>query len=107
MITAPFSVGALKNGAFSYSGSPAFRLATAARFSTRLVEAVFSSPARLRNDRSGVRATTAGPHELTKPRHGSASLQADVSKGTPPTARVPCPPAEHSRGWLLASSTIR
>ena len=55
MITAPFSEAALKNGALSYSGSLDCWLATAARLSTRLVEAVFSRPLRLRNDRSCAR----------------------------------------------------
>ncbi len=58
MITAPFSAVALKNGEASYSVSPAFWLAMAARLRTRLVDAVFSSPLRLRNERSWPRDAT-------------------------------------------------
>src|SRR4051794_39007182 len=52
MITAPFSDVALKKGEASYSLSPALWVAIAARFRTRLVEAVFSRPLKLRNERS-------------------------------------------------------
>src|SRR6185503_9830817 len=71
MITAPLSVVARKNGDLSYSGSPAFMDATAARFSTRLVDAVFSRPLRLRKLRSGARPATWSPSD------GSRSGPAD------------------------------
>jgi len=57
---APFvdQLNATVTGPGAADGATAFRLATAARFSTRLVDAVFSSPERLLNDRSGWRDAT-------------------------------------------------